>query len=115
MVQETSSHRTASPFEADRCSSVANCGGESARLGAALLVDLVDNEEVVVPDEIEEAMRQEADWRSLWEKLTPGQRRAASHRVSSAKRESIRADRAIQLFRELEEGRTPGVSAHIRS
>jgi hypothetical protein len=76
--------------------------------------DLVDDEAVVVPDEIEEAMCQEAEWRALWKKLTPGQRRAASHRVSSAKSESIRADRAIQIFRDLEEGRTPGPPARRR-
>lgn len=82
--------------------------GASAGSRVQVAFDLVEDEEVVVPDEIEEAMRQEADWRALWAKLTPGQRRAASHRVSSAKGESIRADRAIRIFRDLEEGRTPG-------
>lgn len=72
--------------------------------------DVVDDDEVVVPEEIEEAMRQEPNWAALWEKLTPGQRRAASHRVSSAKNESIRADRAVQIFRDLEDGRAPGAS-----
>ena len=70
--------------------------------------DLVDAEEVVVPSEIEEAMCQEPEWRALWKALTPGRQRGAAHLVSSAKTEMTRADRAIRLFRDLEEGRMPG-------
>ncbi len=79
----------------------------SAGSSVQVAFDLVSADHVVVPDELAEAMRQEPGWRALWRKLSPGEQRGAAHRVASARTAPVRADRAIAIFRALEDGQSP--------
>ena len=65
-------------------------------------------DKVDVPGEIKEAIRQDPAWKKLWRALTPGKQRGLSYLVSSAKNPEIRAQRAVEIFRQLEMGKIPG-------
>ena len=79
-------------------------------LGArvSLAFDLVDDDVVDVPAEIAEALRQEPDFRRPWKKLTPGKQRGIAHLVRTVKDPDRRAQRAVDLLRDLERGVVPG-------
>lgn len=68
----------------------------------------VGDDVVHVPEELEEAFRQEPAWGTLWRALTPGKQRGLAHMVESAKRPETRAKRAVDVMRLVEEGRPPG-------
>ncbi len=73
-----------------------------------LAFDLVDDDEVEVPPEIREALRQEPAWRAGWKKLAAGKQRGLAHLVNGVKDPERRAQRAVDLLRDLERGVVPG-------
>jgi hypothetical protein len=74
----------------------------------SLAFDLVNDDEVDVPPELKEALRQEPDFRKAWKKLTPGKQRGIAHLVRTVKDPDRRAQRAVDLLRDLERGVVPG-------
>lgn len=80
-----------------------------------LAFDLVGDDEVDVPPEMREALRQEPAWRSAWKKLTPGKQRGIAHMVKSVKDPERRAQRAVDLLRDLERGVVPGPPRRTRT
>ncbi len=81
----------------------------------SLSFSLVPDDEVDVPAELREALRQEATWQSLWRALTPGKRRGLAHLVGKVKSPDLRAQRAVELLRSLEDGVVPGPPPRRRS
>jgi len=69
---------------------------------------IVSGDDVRVPPEIAEAVRQEPAWRRLWRALRPAEQRRLAHLVDSARTDEVRARRAVELFRGLESGIVPG-------
>lgn len=80
----------------------------------SLAFDLVDDDVVDVPPEIAEALRQEPDFRKPWKKLTPGKQRGIAHLVRTVKDPDRRAQRAVDLLRDLERGVVPGPPRRTR-
>lgn len=74
----------------------------------ALAFDLVDDDDVDIPEELRELFAQEPDWRKLWAALTPGKQRGLAHMVRSVKSPELRAQRAVDVMRAVEEGNVPG-------
>ena len=75
---------------------------------------LVTDNAVTIPAEIAEALRQEPAWRSLWDALTPGAQRGLAYRVDSAKLPETRARRAVEVLRDLEDGRPARPPRRVR-
>lgn len=70
--------------------------------------DVVDDAIVDVPPELREALRQEPEWRKRWAALTPGKQRGIAHLVAKVKSPELRAQRAVDILRGLEDGIVPG-------
>jgi hypothetical protein len=70
--------------------------------------DVVDPDDVDVPEELREALYQEPDWEKLWSALTPGKQRGLAHMVRSVKSPELRAQRAVDVMRAVEAGNVPG-------
>jgi hypothetical protein len=73
-----------------------------------LAFSLVSDAEVLVPEELAEALRQEPSWRKAWRALTPGKQRGLCHMVNTAKDPERRAQRAVDILRAVEAGNVPG-------
>lgn len=65
---------------------------------------VVDDDVVDLPEELAEALTQEPEWSKLWAALTPGRRRGIAHLVRMIISPDLRAQRAVELVRALEEG-----------
>lgn len=63
-----------------------------------LCFSIVDDDDVALPAELREALRQEPAWRAPWLALTPGQRRGLAYRVDSARGPETRARRAVEVL-----------------
>lgn len=63
-----------------------------------LRFSIVDEDDVALPAELREALRQEPSWRAPWRALTPGQRRGLAYRVDSARGPETRARRAVEVL-----------------
>lgn len=74
----------------------------------ALAFDLVDDDDVDIPEELREAFAQEPQWRKLWAALTPGKQRGLAHMVRNVKSPDLRAQRAVDVMRAVEDGNVPG-------
>lgn len=70
--------------------------------------DLVPDDDVDLPEELREALEQEPTWKTLWSELTPGKQRGLAHMVRGLKNPDLRALRAVDLLRGLEDGVVPG-------
>jgi len=75
--------------------------GDSAQLEFRIS----DQNEVVTPLELLEAIQSNRRLRTAWAKLTPGNRRALAHRVLIAKTESTRTNRIQEILRLLTENK----------
>jgi antitoxin component of MazEF toxin-antitoxin module len=64
-------------------------------------------EEVDVPEELAEALRQEPAAAACWAAASPGRQRGLAYRVASARQLQTRADRAVAVVRELLAGPPP--------
>lgn len=62
---------------------------------------LVDDADVLVPEELEAALAATPAARRAWERLTPGRRRGLAHLVAGASRPETRARRVEQVLAEL--------------
>lgn len=95
--------------------------GAAKSLGLALgetvelAFDLVSEHDVDLPDELREALDQEPTWKELWSALTPGKQRGLAHMVRTLKNPDLRAQRAVDLLRGLEDGIVPGPPKRARS
>jgi hypothetical protein len=65
---------------------------------------LIEDDQVEVPAEIREVLRQESRWRTLWKALTPGKQRGLAHYVESARGLETRASRVVEVMEKLEAG-----------
>jgi hypothetical protein len=68
---------------------------------------IVSSDEILVPAEIAEALRQEPEWQRAWDALTPGARRGLCHMVDKLKDEEKRAMRAISILESVQRGDHP--------
>lgn len=86
--------------------SPALCKQLELRIGseATLRFNVVDASKVVLPEDLEAALRASAKHRKLWHALTPGQQRGQVALLSSAKTAPTRQKRLAQLFAMLEQG-----------
>lgn len=71
---------------------------------------IVDPNVVDVPEELAEALSQEPEWRKLWAALSPGKQRGLTHLVTKIRSPELRAQRAVDLMRDLQDGIVPGPS-----
>ena len=76
---------------------------------------LVDETAVDLPEELAEALSQEPGWEKHWAALSPGKQRGVAHLVAKIKSPELRAQRAVDLLRGLEEGIVPGPPSRARS
>lgn len=74
----------------------------------AIAFDVVSNDDVAVPKEITEACDQEPAWRELWSKLRAPDQRRLVYLVESVRSPELRAQRAVDVMRGLEDGVVPG-------
>ncbi|WP_412062636.1 YdeI/OmpD-associated family protein [Rubrivirga sp. IMCC45206] len=63
-----------------------------------------DPDQVEPGAELAAALADDAQARATWDDITPGMRRALAHRVTSAKRETTRRDRATEVAARLRDG-----------
>jgi hypothetical protein len=70
--------------------------------------DVAGEDDVIVPAEIREALRQEPAWRKPWNALTPGKQRGLAHMVAKVKDEEARAQKAIAILTAVAAGNVPG-------
>ncbi|MBS2017427.1 MAG: YdeI/OmpD-associated family protein [Deltaproteobacteria bacterium] len=70
--------------------------------------DLAGEDDVEVPPEIREALRQEPAFRKPWKALTPGKQRGLCHMVAKMKNEDARALKAVAILTAVAEGNVPG-------
>jgi Bacteriocin-protection, YdeI or OmpD-Associated len=69
--------------------------------------NIVASDEIIVPAEVAEALRQEPEWQQAWDALTPGARRGLCHMVDKLKDEEKRAMRAINILESVQRGDHP--------
>jgi len=70
--------------------------------------DIAGEDDVVVPPEIREALRQEPAYRKPWAALSAGKQRGLSHMVAKVKSDEGRALKAIEVLTAVVEGNIPG-------
>ena len=64
---------------------------------ATVRFQVVDQDAVTLPPELERALERNADLRSRWASLSAGKRRGFAHRIASAKREETRVRRLEEV------------------
>lgn len=70
--------------------------------------DVAAEDDVEVPPEIREALRQEPAFRKPWKALTPGKQRGLAHMVAKVKNDDARALKAVAILTAVAEGNVPG-------
>ena len=85
--------------------------GDEVDVAFSIVVD----DDVDVPEELAEALSQEPAWTKLWAALTPGKKRGFAHLVGTIKSPDLRAQRAVDLMRALEEGGAESVLGRARA
>ncbi|MGV3637740.1 MAG: YdeI/OmpD-associated family protein [Flavobacteriales bacterium] len=63
-----------------------------------------DQDEVIIPEALQETLDFLPEMRTAWNTLTPGMQRGMCHWVGSAKTDATRAKRVAELLRRLEAG-----------
>lgn len=65
--------------------------------------EIADQDAVAVPDELQQALDEDSTATEIWESLTSGKRRGFAYRVSSAKQQTTRERRVIEVLQSLDE------------
>ena len=74
------------------------------QVGAVVPISLQidpDPDRIDIPEELEEALLQDAECSRAWARLTPGRQRSFAYHISLAKRPETRARRAVTLLKKI--------------
>ena len=74
------------------------------QIGAVVPISLQidpDPDRVDIPEELEEALLQDAKGAWAWAQLTPGRKRSFAYHITLAKRPETRARRAVELLKKI--------------